>query len=94
MTDLRMRPTAAASALADRIYDLATRLDRDVEALTREITASCPGGGETNPFIGYLETAAKLLAIAASETGDGRLYLPSEEASEIDRIIAEMRSAS
>ncbi len=84
---------AHATALVDRINDLCRQVNRDVETLTRDIAGSCPDGDMSHPHVGYLSVAAKMLAIAAQEIGQDGLYVPAEQAGEIDHRLAQFAAA-
>jgi hypothetical protein len=75
------------------IDQLAARVHRDAEALIAAIKRDCPAGYRPNPFVGYVNLAALQLAIAATETADGQLYVPDTEPDDIDLLVEQYATA-
>lgn len=75
------------------IDQLAAHVHHAATALVAEINANCPAGYRPNPFVGYVDLAVQQLAIAATETADGRLYVPVDEPGDIDLLVEQYATA-
>ncbi len=88
--------------MTDMITELAqfaADVQRRAADLTDRIRQTCPEGHVVNEFVGYLNLAANMIAIARDETLTDGLHIPLEPADldtadpDVDRLLAQLVKA-
>lgn len=73
---------------AAEIARLAADVQLQAGNLIDRIRSGTPRGQLPNEFVGYLNLAANLIAIAAAEVAENGLYVNPAPTSRVDRVLA------